>query len=420
MKTYTLIFLLLVFFGFSTKAQIEQLKQEVSELAIGFEKEKPDFAFLDSIVKNKNIVLLGEAGHGDGTAFLLKQELIKYLHEEHGFDNLVMEGGSPFALHMLKDSSMTDSAKILAYRRSIMGVWTYSNEFIPTLEYVVANQLDVIGIESRFPIMNNQYLIKELKNALGLTYDSSLIRFRTLFYSLMGMQYEIIHKTENRDFLNNYITELKEKVTQLPDENQKKQVLFQSLCSMEVEIEKSYHSKENTEGIIAGNNLRDSMMFQNFKAQYNPNEKYIVWLASFHGIKNIQEIKPKDSADTYKRQYLLGNYIQRDFNEESLVFTIVSNFGERAFAQSQNVHKIESCMDCPLVNSLPSQEESYFIPISGLSKGLIDSNLRFNSTIFGSNHKGNWLNQVDGLFVLDKMNRSTYYDEPIFLQAHER
>lgn len=56
-----------------------------------------DFADLQPIaraLRNARIVLLGEATHGDGGTFLAKSRLIKFLHQELGFDVLVVPRSS--------------------------------------------------------------------------------------------------------------------------------------------------------------------------------------------------------------------------------------------------------------------------------------------------------------------------------------
>lgn len=37
--------------------------------------------------------MLGEMTHGDGATFKLKTEIVKYLHEELGFNVLILEDG---------------------------------------------------------------------------------------------------------------------------------------------------------------------------------------------------------------------------------------------------------------------------------------------------------------------------------------
>lgn len=55
-----------------------------------------DFADLSAFgaaIQNAKIVLLDEQSHGEENVFALKARLVRYLHEQHGFDVLVLESG---------------------------------------------------------------------------------------------------------------------------------------------------------------------------------------------------------------------------------------------------------------------------------------------------------------------------------------
>lgn len=65
-----------------------------------------DFSCMDRYVEGKRIVLLGESSHGIGDFYRTKVNMIKYLHEVHGFKAVVLESGLLEAV--LSRSLLTD------------------------------------------------------------------------------------------------------------------------------------------------------------------------------------------------------------------------------------------------------------------------------------------------------------------------
>jgi erythromycin esterase-like protein len=55
--------------------------------------DKSDYSFLDNVLKNKRIVLLGEQTHGDGATFDEKVKIVKHLNNTLGFNTIVFESG---------------------------------------------------------------------------------------------------------------------------------------------------------------------------------------------------------------------------------------------------------------------------------------------------------------------------------------
>ena len=111
-----------------------------------------DLRFLAPLLKDRRIVQLGESSHGVAEFNLAKVRLVRFLHEELGYDVIAFE--SPFAdCARAQHRSATLSAEELM-RGCITGVW-HTAEVLPLLEYVKATQrtarpLVIAGFDIQF------------------------------------------------------------------------------------------------------------------------------------------------------------------------------------------------------------------------------------------------------------------------------
>jgi len=112
-----------------------------------------DLQPLKAAIGSSRVVLLGEQSHGDGTTFLAKARLIAFLHEEMGFDVLAWESGL-WDVHQVWRHVQAGEDVLTASRRGIFGVWTKSEQALPTLDYVKstlgsAHPLEMAGFDNQ-------------------------------------------------------------------------------------------------------------------------------------------------------------------------------------------------------------------------------------------------------------------------------
>lgn len=81
------------------------------------------------------IVMLGEGSHGDGTTFLLKSRLIRFLHQQHGFDVIVWE--APFYEAYAVGGDARRDPQALTFERA--GIFSAGEQSAPTLAYIKAS-----------------------------------------------------------------------------------------------------------------------------------------------------------------------------------------------------------------------------------------------------------------------------------------
>lgn len=118
------------------------------------EEDFTDLAPLKDAIGTSRVVMLGEQSHGDGTVFLAKSRLVKFLHQEMGFEVLAFESGL-FDCVYVEDAFERGESPDSAHQNGIFGIWALSNEAMPALLYSTSTRgtdrpLRIAGFDSQF------------------------------------------------------------------------------------------------------------------------------------------------------------------------------------------------------------------------------------------------------------------------------
>jgi len=103
----------------------------------------PNWQFLDATLKDKSIVLLGEFNHGAREVFLLRNQLIQYLHEEKGYNTILFEAGlgELAAVEHFREELTPEQMN-----HGFFGIWR-TQEFRELMGYVKSNGIAVAGFD---------------------------------------------------------------------------------------------------------------------------------------------------------------------------------------------------------------------------------------------------------------------------------
>ena len=293
-----------------------------------------NYSELDFILKDVEIVLLGEQSHGDATTYDTKIKIIKYLHQKLGFDLLAFESGfydCDKAWQMIEEGEKVRDAM----GKSIFHLWSTTKELKPLANYLEKtkeseNPLKLCGFDNQLTgKYSTGYFIDDFSKYIKEINPSILETKKWEHFSksidlLTTYDFKKLKKNQPEQdlaFILNLITEVSN-----TESNPKSEFWIQTL--------KSTHAYLSDMSMKT--DFRDKQMAENLiwiKEKY-PNKKIICWGATSHFLYNSELVRMKSpfvkisGGNYYKKQSMMGGYIKDKFQEKVYTIGFVAYQGE--------------------------------------------------------------------------------------------
>lgn len=431
MKTIFLILLAAVFQFSCTSQEIDERRKTLLPALKNINSIDPknedfsDLQFLKKIIERDSVrvILLGEQTHGDGSTFLAKTRLIKFLNKEAGFDVLAFESGlfdCTFAWEKIKVNGLYTEE----IRKAVFPLWVSTNECEDLLNYLqgtlqTKNPIELSGFDTQLTGTNGRQLLID-----------ELIRYKLDFLTQSEMN--IIVK----------IVSLDEDAASGKDKTYNNIIidkLINGLDSLSRSKPEFEYWKLVTEGIKQNYNGYLAMKFE--KANYNDADimnardkqmgknltwlllnkykgrKIIVWAANFHCFRNSEELTSVTESlkfinEINKKTVTIGDILYDSLKNRIYTIGFTQFTGKRRNIQKNNTEDVPGNNELSFENIISSVGNEYsFIDMRDNSnpewlKGKFIASLRS-----GKELKGKWQNVTDGIFYIKEMKPSSYGDE---------
>lgn len=313
-----------------------------------------DFSDLMPLVEkigSARLVLLGEQSHGDGNVFLLKARIIRFLHQVMGFDVLAWESG-------LYDCSRMEAAlhsdiplnEALSY--GIFPIWALSEQVQPVFAYARSTYgkprpLIMAGFDCQLSsVRSAKSFLSDLEAFFNRARLESLpAEGWALFEEALDPQ-KLRSMTEekrsahkkNMEFLLRLIMDSRAELSPYHasaeiDLWQKALNGYRVYFGM---IEKLISGKERS---VLDNNVRDAVMAQNLLwlvEEAFPHEKIIVWAATMHNMRRIDQVQTNKPSLSYEGIVTMGHPVYERLQDEvySIGFTAYQGKAGNVFSKA--------------------------------------------------------------------------------------
>jgi len=290
------------------------------------------FEVFNEVLKDVDIVMLGEQSHGEAEVYFTKAKLIKYLHQELGFEILAMESA-------IKTGAEAETT----IAKSIFGVWSLTEEFRPVTQYLAAQanteqplilkgfdgQLNGKIIEDFFwndlELMVSQ-VDKELLKSEKMNHLKQSIEWITSF------DFKKLKKEEAKKdtaFINQIIQSISDGCATQKCDYWKRLLTSTKYFISDIRLKTDH---------------RDEQMALNLAwiKEQNPDKKIICWGATSHFLYDAQKVKmtkllPKLAAKYYQKQPMMGHYVKEKYENRVYTIGFVAHEGEFGYTRNRKL-----------------------------------------------------------------------------------
>jgi erythromycin esterase len=383
-----------------------------------------DLQFFKPLLGDRRIVQLGESGHGVAEFNHAKVRLIKFLHQQMGFDVIAFESGL-YECYAANEqvTRLPDMAATTLMRNCIFGVW-HTDEVLPLFEYIkstrgTARPLTLAGFDTqmstRLGVASRPAFFAELVRAIdparastveatdrqhidGIYTSGNAANYATTnqarlteFYGSLELFFE-----QHRDVLSERFGREAPIVAE--------KAAYSMLRYMEQTRIGSGPSANREEGGVA---IRDFGMANNLTFLANDlyqGRKIMVWAHNFH-IRHDHMATAADAPPT------MGKWVRERFRDQLYTIGLYMNRGTAA----QNNRAVYSINPGP-VDSMEWVMNSTGAPVLFMDF-LFQQRHEGNSWMFNSTLQREWgvnafrmvpRNQYDGVFFIESVKAPSY------------
>ena len=392
------------------------VESKISDKFTGYNDYSESFETIANLIKDKQIVILGECGHGDGRTFEIKSEIVRYL-DSIGDYTLILEGMNSFDGAILNKELpvLIINKSGLNIQNCWYGQWSWAKEAAELVDAIDKNQIDFYGMESE-PTYCSYFQIAYLSN---LFYSDSIMKQGLFDYNWKKLL-EIDNKLHqyNDSLINEsdypyYDSSLLAMRNKLSDNDvsfNKDAVLLliDNMLSFS-NLAKCGFSLTCDSCIDCVNMIRDRQMADNvaWYLNHHPEKKVIIWAANFHGAKAISQIKygKEPDPELYEKYTLLGEHLANMFPNQVYSIAFTSGCGEVGYVNQDESYPIEP----------DSTSVEFALLHRGINYGYLDfgshpefEDVPFHSILLGYHNKiGKWAKSFDAIFYIREQHRAT-------------
>lgn len=400
-KTLTIILLVLLNSAYSQNVKLTSKPVCIDNF--------DNIAELDKIFSSSCIILLGEAGHGDGATFELKTKLIKYLYEKHNYTILINEASGFIETVNMNQEQVIPSQ---IFEKTADTKFSLSEQYKGLKLFLAENpSFKYYGLDCQ--PLNVELFLNNLNNLLNRTSNSSVKAYLAnviSYYEQATSRKEFVLTLDDLKALDSITVSYSNnlKIFNHTDDIYIKQLLLNIQANVHIAI----HNIEEMSYSYKSINWRDSVMALNVDYIVNkfPNKKVIISAANFHNAKSIHKIYRNEDSTYYAKIQPCGWHIANNYKDKAYSIAIASTSGTFGYCTDTSVYNItevakfkidENVLETHLL--IPNCEISFY---DFRNDKALETQV-YRSLIFGTNmHRGKWSTAFDGVINIKNQKAS--------------
>ncbi|MEQ8907163.1 erythromycin esterase family protein [Ekhidna sp.] len=383
--------------------------QDFSKLPVHSIDDKTDFSFLKPVLEDKKVVLLGEMTHGDGATFALKTEIVKYLHEELGFNVIALEDGM-YSFIKWREKMESGQAEFEDIFKSMPYQWSGAAEMKELFAYLKVNpDLVFTGFDSYDNFLYRNEFLKEVDS---LAKHLNVIKYQGFeedFNFLMENRASKIPPKRKRKGFYDFINKLSNGVN-INCKGCRCRFWVRILDGLLTQSQAWWDRSDDNIKNWWIQNPRDSTMASNIlwllEDKYS-DEKIIVWAANFHVAKNLEgSVKPHKYFQN-EGVKTTGDYLSERIGKKMYTVGTISYTGSYSIPYEWHIQTIKEKSRKTLEHFMAQKHQKCFVDFSNYTDF---SSFKMSGVSHYLELKGDWANVYDGVLFIKEMTPATYPD----------